>query len=126
MPHHVEWLIHQRVLYFNLEGIIDRDAFIKVNDLVAAQIEEGIEFVHLVADVRDQKFHTMSVTWIAHNTAIRHKKVGYVMVLGANTFLKFTTEAVRIITRAKIRSVDTIEAALAELWNLDKSLPRQL
>lgn len=126
MAQHIEWLIQQRVLYCTLEGIVDHATFIKFNAEVASHIEDGIEPVHLVSDLRDVKFHTVSIRSISNTTAIRNPKVGYVIVLGANQFIKFTIDAVRIITNTKISMVNTMEDALDLLWDLDASLPRTL
>lgn len=126
MPPHIEWLISERVLYFNLEGDVDRACFSAVNAAVAAFVLEGQAPIHLVADIQDLRSLSMNVQWISKTTAIRSERVGYIMVVGAKGFFNFTTKAVRLLTKTKIHMVATIEDALAELWDLDASLPRSL
>src|SRR6185369_1088023 len=102
MSSEVKWLIPQRVCYFWMAGNISRKEFRDINDAVAVYIKEGQAPIHLIVDISALKWLAMNVQWIAKTTAIRNKKVGYVLVIGANGFFVFTTDMVRSITKAKI------------------------
>ena len=125
-PNYVDWLIPQRVLYLSLEGYADHSIFSAVNDEAIHFIAQGTAPIHVIADIQDLETIVISIRQIVRITGIRHQKIGHVIVVGAKGFTRFTTLAVRLITRARINMVNTLGEAYLLLWALDETLPRKM
>ncbi len=124
MPFSVDWYIPRRVLYMRVWGDITPEEIVHQDKQVLRFLNEGQQPVYLVGDDRHVRQTHLSVTNLRSvMKSVNHPALGATIMLGKTSpMATLLTRILFIGAGVRYQRVDTIEATLEVLRNLDSTL----
>lgn len=123
MAYSVSWHVHSRILLLKLEGELTSQESEEISNINVQRFDAGIEPVHLIIDISAlTKFPTDIRQTSSLARYLRHKKLGWVVVVGTNTMINFLSSLLSQLTGFDYAKRDTIKDAVAFLEKQDDTL----
>jgi hypothetical protein len=123
VPHKLEWLQDKRIIHEILIGQLDLNSSMAAAAETEKMLKEGIAPVHLIVDVTQMDKGLTNIRSVnSVNDYMKDPKLGWVVVVGANTVVKFISSIVSQVTRFRLSNANTVADAVAFLKKQDPSL----
>jgi hypothetical protein len=125
MPHEITWLVDMRVIYFHLRGVVSMEELREANDQVRAMTEQGIQFVHVIADathIEKISFGLSDLTKLFRGME-PSPKLGWSMYISPKMLDRFFASVTTQMTTARHREFSTLAEAIAFVQSMDETLP---
>jgi hypothetical protein len=123
MPYQLEWLQDKRIVREVLSGEFDLAASTELAAATAKCLEEGTAPIHLIIDVTDMVKSPTNLRSINSVTDyMKDPKLGWVVLIGANTMVKFISSVISHITKFKFTTVANLDEAVSFLQKQDATL----
>jgi hypothetical protein len=122
MPFQVTWYHSDRVIYVRLEGLVTLEEISGATEKVIEHVYQGTPPVHVLSDLRDMhKFPTNLVDISRSVKPMDNTILGYTLIVGLNPVVRFLTSAISQFFKARYRTFNTPDEALAFLAEVDPS-----
>lgn len=125
MPYTVVWLVENRVIYFRPTGSVGMDQLSQANDLIRAMTEEGVPFVHVIADATNLEKFTFNLSDLTRlfRGMEASSKLGWSVYVSPKKVERFFANVTTQMTTARHREFATLTEAIAFLQSVDDTLP---
>lgn len=125
MAYEITWMVEQRVIHFEPRGVVGMDELRVANDKIRALTEEGIPFVHVIADATNLEKFTFSLTDLTKlfRGMQPSPKLGWSVYISPKMVERFFASVTTQMTTARHREFGTLAEALAFLQSVDDTLP---
>ena len=126
MAYETKWLLPGRVIYMANRGAITVEELQDESLRLIELLEEGEgPLVHLLTDVTELGEFPISVGVLnrASIDALRHPKMGWLLVITDNRMLKYLGSMVTGLSGVRYRAFTSVDEALAFLNEVDSTLP---
>ena len=123
MGYDVSWHVENRILLLKLKGELTSEESLEISDINVQHFDAGVAPVHLIIDISElQKFPTNIRQTSALARYLRHKKLGWVVVVGTNTLINFMSSLLSQLTGFDYTKRDSIDDAVKFLQRQDETL----
>lgn len=125
MAYDVTWLVDMRVIYFQPRGVVSMDKLREANDKIRALTEEGIPFVHVIADaskIEKINFNLNDLTKLFRGMEAS-TKLGWSVYISPKMLDRFFASVTTQMTTARHREFATLAEAIAFVQSVDDTLP---
>ncbi len=124
MPHTVEWMIPQRVIYMYIEGDVDLPGIQSVNTDIMTLLDSGTAPVYLV--VSDENVQKMPINLASLKRTLEfmcHPALRFIISIGqVNPILNYVIPVVTQMIGVEFVRCNTMEDAQRYLQRIDYSL----
>ena len=122
MPSNVHWLIDKRVLTSHLSGNVTITEL--QESLPLALMEQGSPPIHTVIDMQEMTHYNVDLGDFAQLAPqLRHTSLGWMVFIGVeNAFTRFMIQTIIQMYQLKAQIVESLDAALEFLLEIDASL----
>lgn len=123
MPSHTDWLVPERVIFTQVQGVISIDDVATMMDALRMMLEYPQPSFHLVVDMVGVESFPTNLLQLSRTVKPQTSaKVDVVALACRPGIIRFVTSVIAQIDGTKLRTFDTLDAALAFLDKTDPSL----
>ncbi|MBI1258327.1 MAG: hypothetical protein GC204_12715 [Chloroflexi bacterium] len=129
MEHQISWIIPQRVILIQLSGVVEEAGFREHDLKVLQMLEAGDPNAALIHEILllDKLENSASIRMMMSLSYPKHPRTGWMIAVGVkNPITKMVGNIATQILKVRTREMPTVEEALAFLFDIDSTLPKDV
>lgn len=123
MPYQISWLVKERVLYFELFGVLSSDDFHAMMTEGRALVDGGQAPVHIITDLTAVEKTDVGIEEFRQRGRDRSPNLGFSVNVTPRRTERLVTSIAARVMGFNSRHFSTLEKAIAFLQRMDTSLP---